>query len=122
MKKLIAAFALAAFATACGGTTEDPNLFGGATKFPFECRSLEKRTGAEWDKRCGYDGVSQQSINDLAATGMRIGTGAGSLAELAYGVPTTPGTVRFWGGMLDNANRKIYVGGTWSNESWCVDV
>ena len=117
MKKLFAAFTLAALATACGGTTttEDPNLFGGATKFPFECRSLEKRTGAEWDKRCGYDGVSQQSINDLAATGVRIGTGAGSLAELAYGVPTTPGTVRFWGGMLDNANRKIYVGGTWSD-------
>ena len=115
MKKIIAAFALAAFTTACGSTTEDPNLFGGATKFPFECRSLEKRNGAEWDKHCGYAGASQMTINDLAATGVRIGTGGGSLAELAYGVPTMPGSVRFWGGMLDNAARKIYVGGTWSD-------
>jgi hypothetical protein len=114
MKKLLAGVVAALTLVGCGGEPEDPNLFGGVTKFPFECRSLSKRTGAEWDKRCSYQGVSQIGIQVLAGTGTRIGTGPGA-ADLAVAVPTTPGTVRYWGGFLDNANRKIYIGSTWSD-------
>jgi hypothetical protein len=114
MKKLLAGLSMALALAACGGGPKDPNLFGGATQFPFECRSLTKRTGAEWDKRCSYQGVSQVGIQVLAGTGARVGNGPGA-ADLAVAVPTTPGTVRYWGGFLDNANRKIYIGSTWSD-------
>jgi hypothetical protein len=114
MKKLLAGMSFALALVACGGTSEDPNLFGGATNFPFECRSLTKRTGEEWDKRCAYIGVSQVPIQTLAAGGVRVGSGPGA-AALTHDVPTTPGTVRYWGGFLDNATRKLYIGSTWSD-------
>jgi hypothetical protein len=115
MKKLLAGVSFALALVACGGGPEDPNLFGGTTQFPFECRSLTKSTGAEWDKRCGYlNGVSQRSINDAAIAGVRIGTGFG-MADLAYSVPTTPGTARYHGAYLDATNRKLYVGGSFSD-------
>ncbi len=115
MKHILTVLSLAALLAACGSSTEDPALFGGATALPFECRSLNKRTSAEWDKRCSYlNGISQLSINDLAASGVRIGTGPG-VADLIHSVPTTPGSSRYWGGFLDAQNRKLFIGSNWSD-------
>ena len=83
------------------------------TKFPIDCRALDRRPTSpaeavqNWNFRC-------QRVADQWGKGARFGTGIGP-AQLMTGFPTKPGTSRYWGGFLDNAKRKIYIGSTWSD-------
>jgi hypothetical protein len=83
------------------------------TEFPIDCREVAKRPTApatavqEWNWRC-------QRPADQWAKGARFGTGIGP-AQLMSGFPTKPGSSRYWGGFLDDAARKIYIGSTWSD-------
>ena len=83
------------------------------TKFPFDCRAVDRRPTSpaeatkEWNFRC-------QRVADQWGKGARFGTGVGP-AELFTGLPTKPGSSRYWGGFLDHDKRKIYIGSTWSD-------
>jgi hypothetical protein len=83
------------------------------TKFPIDCRALDRRPASppeavqNWNFRC-------QRVADQWGKGARFGTGIGP-AQLATGFPTKPGTSRYWGGFLDAATRKLYIGSTWSD-------
>ena len=83
------------------------------TKFPIDCRALDRRPNSpaeavqNWNFRC-------QRLADQWGKGARFGSGIGP-AQLMTGFPTKPGSSRYWGGFLDDAKRKLYVGSTWSD-------
>lgn len=82
------------------------------TSFPIDCRALDRRPSApeaarDWNARC-------QRVADQWSKGTRLGTGP-SVAQLASAFPTKPGSVRYWGGFLDERTRKLYIGATWSD-------
>ena len=83
------------------------------TKFPIDCRALDRRPNSpaeavqNWNFRC-------QRVADQWGKGARFGTGVGP-AQLMTGFPTKPGSSRYYGGFLDDAKRKIYIGSTWSD-------
>jgi hypothetical protein len=111
MKKgLLALSVLALTGVALAQFNQNRNL---PTKFPIDCRALDRRPTSpaeavqNWNFRC-------QRLADQWGKGARFGTGIGP-AQLMTGFPTKPGTSRYWGGFLDNAKRKIYIGSTWSD-------
>ncbi len=111
MKKgLLALSLLALTGVALAQFNQNRNL---PTKFPIDCRALDRRPTSpaeavqNWNWRC-------QRVADQWGKGARFGTGIGP-AQLMTGFPTKPGTSRYWGGFLDNAKRKIYIGSTWSD-------
>ncbi|MDX2007768.1 MAG: hypothetical protein SFU83_21220 [Meiothermus sp.] len=83
------------------------------TEFPIDCRGLDRRPASpaeatqNWNWRC-------QRVSEQWGKGARFGAGIGP-AQLASGFPTMPGTVRYFGGFLDNEKRKLYIGATWSD-------
>ncbi len=111
MKKgLLALSLLALTGVALAQFNQNRNL---PTKFPIDCRALDRRPTSpaeavqNWNFRC-------QRLADQWGKGARFGTGIGP-AQLMTGFPTKPGSSRYYGGFLDNAERKIYIGSTWSD-------